>query len=228
MNSKTGASTKSGTLALGNQNYSFPLYGGTIGPDVMDISKLYQETGIFTYDPGFTSTGSCESKITYIDGDEGILLYRGYPIEQVAEHGDFLETCYLLLYGELPTPSQKSDFDYRVTHHSMVHEQMSRFFQGFRARRASDGRDDRLRRRALRLLSARLHRHFRSAQRMVASIRMIAKMPTLAAMAYKYSIGQPFIYPKNELDYATNFLRTCATRCRARTTSFSNAVLARA
>jgi citrate synthase len=120
MNSKTGASTRSGQLTIGNQNYSFPIFDGTIGPSVMDISKLYGEAGIFTYDPGFTSTGSCESKITYIDGDEGILLYRGVPIEQVAEHGDFLETCYLLLYGDLPTPAQKADFDNRVTHHTMV------------------------------------------------------------------------------------------------------------
>src|SRR6187549_120471 len=124
--------TKTGTLTIGNQQYSMPIYSGTIGPDVMDIAKLYNQAGIFTYDPGYTSTGSCESKITYIDGDEGILLYRGYPIEQVAEHGDFLETCYLLLYGELPTPSQKADFVDRVTHHTMVHEQMMRFFQGFR------------------------------------------------------------------------------------------------
>ena len=123
---------KTGSITVGNKNWDFPVYHGTVGPDVIDISKLYGESGMFTYDPGFTSTASCESKITYIDGDEGILLYRGYPIEQLAEHGDFLETCYLLLYGELPTPAQKADFDYRVTHHTMVHEQMSRFFQGFR------------------------------------------------------------------------------------------------
>src|SRR3984893_8832284 len=132
MDALSGANTKSGTLTLGDKNYKFPLCEGTIGPSVMDISTLYNQAGIFTYDPGFTSTGSCESKITYIDGDEGVLLYRGYPIEQLAEHGDFLETCYLLLYGELPTPSQKADFDNRVTHHTMVHEQMSRFFQAFR------------------------------------------------------------------------------------------------
>src|SRR6185369_2876611 len=120
--------TKSGTLTVGNQQYTFPIYDGTIGPSVIDIAKLYNQAGMFTYDPGYTSTGSCESKITYIDGEEGILLYRGYPIEQIAEHGDFLETCYLLLYGELPTAAQKADFDNRVTHHTMVHEQMSRFF----------------------------------------------------------------------------------------------------
>src|SRR6185437_3653343 len=117
MDAKTDAKGKTGTLTVGNKNWDFPVYDGTIGPQVVDIAKLYGESGLFTYDPGFTSTASCESKITYIDGDEGILLYRGYPIEQLAEHGDFLETCYLLLYGELPTPAQKVDFDYRVTRH---------------------------------------------------------------------------------------------------------------
>src|SRR5947208_11545943 len=126
------SSNKTATLTVGNKTYDFPILSGTVGPDVIDIAKLYAQAGMFTYDPGFTSTGSCESKITYIDGDEGVLLYRGYPIEQLAENGDFLETCYLLLYGELPTKAQKQDFDYRVTRHTMVHEQMSRFFQGFR------------------------------------------------------------------------------------------------
>src|SRR6185369_2260749 len=121
-----------GKFTLGDKDHSFPVYDGTIGPSVIDIGKFYAETGMFTYDPGYTSTGSCESKITYIDGDEGVLLYRGFPIEQLAEHGDFLETCYLLLYGELPTAAQKADFDYRVTRHTMVHEQMNRFFPGFR------------------------------------------------------------------------------------------------
>src|SRR5450759_3049277 len=206
MDAKTDADKKSGTITVGNKNWDFPVYSGTIGPDVIDIAKLYGESGIFTYDPGFTSTASCESKITYIDGDEGILLYRGYPIDQLAEHGDFLETCYLLLYGELPTPSQKHDFDYRISRHTMVHEQMMRFFQGFR--RAAHQLA--VMTGCVGALSA-----FDSAstdisdphQRMIASIRMIAKMPTLAAMAYKYSIGQPFIYPQNDLDYATNFLR---------------------
>src|SRR5215210_8496615 len=132
MDAKVGANTKSATLDVNDQHVSFPIYDGSIGPSVIDISKLYGASGMFTYDPGFTSTGSCESKITYIDGDEGILLYRGYPIEQLAENGDFLETCYLLLYGELPTKAQKQDFDYRINHHTMVHEQMARFFQGFR------------------------------------------------------------------------------------------------
>src|SRR5688500_11230935 len=119
-------------LSLGNESWEFPVRRGSVGPSVVDISSLYGKSGRFTYDPGFTSTAACESQITYIDGDEGILLYRGYPIEQLAEHGDFLETCYLLLYGELPTAAQKADFDYRVTRHTMVHDQMNRFFQGFR------------------------------------------------------------------------------------------------
>ena len=134
MNAKDLADAgKSATLSVGsNQQTHLPVRSGSIGPDVIDVSKLYRDTGCFTYDPGFTSTASTESQITYIDGDEGVLLYRGYPIEQLAEHGDFLETCYLLLYGELPTVAQKADFVYRVTRHTMVHEQMARFFQGFR------------------------------------------------------------------------------------------------
>ena len=154
------------------------------------------------------STASCESKITYIDGDEGILLYRGYPIDQLAEHGDFLETCYLLLYGELPTAAQKRDFDYRVTRHTMVHDQMLRFFQGFRR----DAHPMAVMVGCVGALAAFYHDSTDitdPAQRMVASMRMIAKMPTLAAMAYKYNIGQPFVYPKNDLDYASNFLRMC-------------------
>src|SRR5687767_567005 len=135
MDAKTKAADaepKAASLTVGNNKYDFPIYPGTIGPSVIDIGKLYGQTGMFTYDPGFTSTGSCDSKITYIDGDEGILLYRGYPIEQLAEHGDFLETCYLLLYGDLPTKAQKDDFDNRVTRHTMLHEQMARFYTGFR------------------------------------------------------------------------------------------------
>jgi citrate synthase len=208
MDAKTGANIKTGTLTLGDKSHTFPMYDGTIGPSVLDVSKLYAETGIFTYDPGFTSTGSCESKITFIDGDEGVLLYRGYPIDDLAEHGDFLETCYLLLYGELPTAQQKADFDDRVVHHTMVHEQMSRFFQGFRR----DAHPMAVMVGCVGALSAFYHDSTDitdPSQRMVASIRMIAKMPTLAAMAYKYSIGQPFIYPKNSLDYASNFLRMC-------------------
>jgi citrate synthase len=225
MDAKTGANIKTAKFALGDKETSFPIFEGTIGPAVIDIGKFYAETGMFTYDPGYTSTGSCESKITYIDGDEGILLYRGYPIEQLAEHGDFLETCYLLLYGELPTAAQKADFDNRVTRHTMVHEQMSRFYQGFRR----DAHPMAVMTGCVGALSAFYHDSTDISdpiQRMIASIRMIAKMPTMAAMAYKYSIGQPFIYPKNELDYATNFLRMCfAVPCEDYK---PNAVLARA
>jgi citrate synthase len=199
---------KAATLALGNEKWELAKRDGTIGPSVIDISKLYADTGLFTYDPGFTSTASCESKITFIDGDEGILLYRGYPIEQLADSGDFLETCYLLLYGELPTAAQKADFDYRVTRHTMVHEQMTRFFQGFRR----DAHPMAVLVGSVGALSAFYHDSIDISdphQRLIASIRMIAKMPTLAAMAYKYSIGQPFMYPKNELDYAANFLHMC-------------------
>src|SRR5215216_1441414 len=195
-------------LTYGGKDNVLPVKAGTLGPNVIDISDLYDDVGVFTYDPSFTSTAACESKITYIDGEEGILLYRGYPIEQLAEHGDFLETCYILLYGEPPTPAQKSDFDYRVTRHTMVHEQMSRFFQGFRR----DAHPMAVMVGCVGALSAFYHDSTDISdphQRMVASIRMIAKMPTLAAMAYKYSIGQPFIYPKNDLDYSTNFLRMC-------------------
>jgi len=208
MDAKTNATTKTGALTVGDKQYTFPMYSGTIGPDVLDIGKLYSQAGIFTYDPGFTSTGSCASKITYIDGDEGILLYRGYPIEQLAEHGDFLETCYLLLHGELPTPRQKVDFVKLVTGHTMVHEQMSRFFQGFRR----DAHPMAVMTGSVGAMSAFYHDSTDVSdplQRMMASIRMIAKAPTLAAMAYKYSIGQPFIYPKNDLDYSANFLRMC-------------------
>ncbi|HUI12076.1 MAG TPA: citrate synthase [Xanthobacteraceae bacterium] len=208
MDAKTGANIKTGTLTIGDKSHNFPIYEGTLGPEVVDVSKLYAEAGVFTYDPGFTSTASCESKITFIDGDEGILLYRGYPIADLAEHGDFLETCYLLLYGELPTPAQKADFVGRVTHHTMVHEQMSRFFQGFRR----DAHPMAVMVGSVGALSAFYHDSTDitdPAQRMIASIRMIAKMPTLAAMAYKYSVGQPFMYPDNKLDYASNFLRMC-------------------
>ena len=196
-------SAKTSSLTVGDTSVELPVRGGTIGPDVVDIAKLYAQTGMFTYDPGFTSTASCESKITYIDGDEGVLLYRGYPIEQLAEHGDFLETCYLLLYGELPTASQKADFDYRVQRHTMVHEQMARFFQGFRR----DAHPMSVMVASVGALSAFYHDSTDisdSHQRMVASMRMIAKMPTLAAMAFKYTIGQPFVYPKNDLDYSFN------------------------
>jgi citrate synthase len=196
------------TINHKDKTLDLPVKSGTIGPDVIDIGKLYAQTGAFTFDPGFTSTAACESKITYIDGDKGVLLHRGYPIEQLAEHGDFLETCYLLLYGELPTKTQKSDFDYRVTRHTMVHEQMSRFFQGFRR----DAHPMAIMVASVGALAAFYHDSLDiddEHQRMVASMRMIAKIPTLAAMAYKYTVGQPFVYPKNDLGYAENFLNMC-------------------
>jgi citrate synthase len=212
-------------LSLGEENWEFPVRDGTIGPSVIDISALYQKTGHFTYDPGFTSTGACESHITFIDGDEGILLYRGYPIDELAEHGDFLETCYLLLYGELPTKAQKDDFDNRVTRHTMLHEQMARFYTGFRR----DAHPMAVMCGVVGALSAFYHDSTDISdpyQRMVASLRMIAKMPTIAAMAYKYSVGQPFIYPQNNLDYAANFLHMCfAVPCEPYVV---NPVLARA
>src|SRR4030088_2909010 len=201
-------SATTASFSIGNSTVQMPVKAGTIGPSVVDISKFYDQSGMFTYDPGFTSTASCESQITYIDGDEGTLLYRGYPIDQLAEHGDFLETCYLLLYGDLPTSAQKHDFDYRVTRHTMVHEQMARFFQGFRR----DAHPMAVMVGSVGALSAFYHDSTDISdpyQRMIASILMIAKLPRLAAMAYKYSIGQPFVYPKNDLDYATNFLRMC-------------------
>jgi citrate synthase len=197
-----------GSFQIDGKTIDLPIKKGTIGPEVVDIRNLYAETGMFTYDPGFTSTASCESKITYIDGDAGVLLYRGYPIEQLAEHGDFLETCYLLLYGELPTESQKAAFDDRIVRHTMVHEQMARFFQGFRR----DAHPMAVMVASVGALSAFYHDSTNFAdpvQRMIASTRMIAKIPTLAAMVYKYSVGQPFVYPKNDLDYSSNFLRMC-------------------
>jgi citrate synthase len=195
-------------LNVGGNDHDFDVLDGSIGPSVVNISSLYKDTGMFTYDPGFTSTASCESKITYIDGDEGTLLYRGYPIEQLADHGDFLESCYLLLYGELPTKSQKDDFVNRVTYHTMIHEQMNRFFSGFRR----DAHPMAIMVGTVGALSAFYHDSTDITdphQRMVASLRMIAKMPTIAAMAYKYHIGQPFVYPRNDLDYSANFLRMC-------------------
>jgi citrate synthase len=201
-------SETTGSFALGDKTITMPIKAGSIGPSVVNIGHLYGQSGMFTYDPGFTSTASCESKITYIDGDKGILLYRGYPIEQLAEHGDFLETAYLLLYGELPNSAQKADFDHLVTRHTMVHEQMARFFQGFRR----DAHPMAVLVASVGALAAFYHDSTDISdprQRMVASMRLIAKLPTLSAMAFKYSIGQPFVYPKNDLDYASNFLRMC-------------------
>ncbi|HKT19496.1 MAG TPA: citrate synthase [Stellaceae bacterium] len=182
-----------------------PLLSGTIGPQVVDVRRLYSDLGHFTFDPGYTATGSCESKITYIDGDVGELMYRGYPIEQLADKSDFPEVCYLLLHGELPTRDQKEAFVHAITHHTMVHEQLTRFFQGFRR----DAHPMAVMCGVVGALSAFYHDSTDIAdphQRMVASHRLIAKMPTIAAMAYKYALGQPFMYPKNALDYAENFL----------------------
>ncbi|MGH6736306.1 MAG: citrate synthase [Methyloceanibacter sp.] len=196
------------SLTVASARHDLPVRKGTLGPDVIDITSLYQDTGCFTYDPGFTSTASCESKITFIDGDKGILLYRGYPIDQLAEHCTFLETAYLLLYGELPTYEQNEAFKQRITRHTMVHEQMTRFYTGFRR----DAHPMAVMVGVVGALSAFYHDSIDirdPKQRDMASVRMIAKMPTIAAMAYKYSIGQPFVYPKNDLDYSANFLRMC-------------------
>ena len=196
------------TLELGGKRVELPVLGGSTGPNVVDIRKLYGETGAFTYDPGFTSTASCESQITFIDGDAGVLLYRGYPIDQLAEKSNFLEVCYLLLNGELPTAQERDEFHYAITHHTMVHEQLSAFFRGFRR----DAHPMAVMVGVVGALAAFYHDSTDiedPVQRMIASHRLIAKIPTIAAMAYKYSIGQPFVYPQNHLDYASNFMRMC-------------------
>jgi citrate synthase len=185
--------------------WDFPIMSGTIGPNVVDVRKLYDATGYFTFDPGYTSTGSTQSKITYIDGDKGELLYRGIPIEELAERSDFMEVCYLLLNGDLPSAAEKTKFERDITLHTMVHEQLSMFFRGFRR----DAHPMAVMCGVVGALSAFYHDStdiHDPRQRMVASYRMIAKMPTIAAMPYKYNVGQPFIYPKNSLSYAENFL----------------------
>ena len=190
----------------GSKSIDFPIYTGSIGPDVIDIRKLYGETGRFTYDPGFMSTAACNSSITYIDGDKGELLYRGYPIEQLAVNCDFLETCYLLLNGELPKADQKKTFVDTVTRHTMVHEQMQFFFRGFRR----DAHPMSVLVGTVGALASFYHDSLDindPHHREVSAIRLIAKMPTLVAMAYKYSIGQPFVYPRNDLSYSANFMR---------------------
>ena len=182
-----------------------PVLGGSAGPKVIDIRSLYRDTGLFTFDPGYMATASCESKITFIDGDKGMLMHRGYSIEELAEHGDYLEVCYLLLYGELPTSEEKAKFERGVTMHTMVHEQLTNFFRGFRR----DAHPMAIMVGVVGALSAFYHDSLDISdphQRMVASYRLIAKMPTIAAMAYKYSLGQPFIYPRNNLNYVENFL----------------------
>src|SRR6476620_1826489 len=200
--------TAEASIVIGGTRYGLPMRKGTLGPDLVDVGTLYQDTGRFTYDAGFTSTASCESKITFIDFDKGIVLYRGYPIEQLAEHSTFLETCYLLLYGELPTAQQYEAFEHRVIKYATVHEQMTRFYSGFRR----DAHPMAVMVGVVGALSAFYHDSIDirdPAQREMASIRMIGKMPTIAAMAYKYSIGQPFTYPRNELKYSANFLHMC-------------------
>ncbi len=183
-----------------------PVYGGTVGPDVIDIRALYGKTGKFTYDPGFLSTASCSSKITYIDGDAGVLMYRGYPIEQLATHCNFLEVCYLLLKGELPNAAQKKEFDRTVAVHTMVHEQLARLYQGFRR----DSHPMAVMVGVVGALSAFYHDSLDindASHREISAFRLIAKLPTIVAMAYKYSVGQPFMFPQNNLDYTSNFMR---------------------
>ena len=210
MNMKNSGAKDAGTATFTyrNKRVDLPVLSGTEGPNVVDIRKLYGEADLFTYDPGFTSTASCESDLTYIDGDKGILLYRGYPIDQLAKNSHFLEVCYLLLYGELPTPNQMAEFEHTITYHTMVHEQISFLFRAFRR----DAHPMAVMVGVVGALSAFYHdstditdKH----QRQIASHRLIAKMPTIAAMAYKYSLGQPFVYPLNELGYTENFMRMC-------------------
>src|SRR3984957_14594723 len=194
------------TLTIGNTSYDLQVIKGTTGPDVIDVRKLYDESGVLTFDPGFPSTASCESKITYIDGDAGILLHRGYPIEQLAKNSSFLEVCYLLLNGELPTGTEFADFEHTITYHTMLHAQFDRFFGGFR----SDAHPMAIMTGAVAALSAFYHDSTNvddPEQRKISAHRLIAKMPTIAARAYKYSIGQPFVTPRNDLSYAENFLR---------------------
>ena len=209
MSETKAANTTKRTMTLTDnatgKKYELPVFSGTTGPDVIDVRSLYQDTGCFTFDPGYTSTGSCESAITFIDGDKGVLLYRGYPIADLAESCDFMEVCYLLLYGDLPTADQKRKFETDITYHTMLHEQMHSFYSGFRR----DSHPMAVMVGVVGALSAFYHdstditnpRH-----RMIASYRQIAKMPTIAAWAYKYAIGQPFMYPRNDLKYAENFL----------------------
>ena len=205
MNSQSNKKTFTLTDNSSGEQIELPVMEGTVGPRVIDVRRLYAETGCFTYDPGYTSTGSCESRITYIDGEEGVLLYRGYPIQELATNCDYPEVCYLLLYGDLPTQKQQSKFEHDITYHTMLHEQLNTFYRGFRR----DSHPMAIMCGVVGALSAFYHdsldisdpRH-----RMVASYRMIAKIPTIAAQAYKYSIGQPFVYPRNDLNYSENFL----------------------
>ena len=194
------------SLTAGGKSLDMPIKSGTIGPDVIDIRKLYAQTGMFTYDPGFTSTASCDSALTYIDGDEGVLLHRGYPIGQLAEHSSFMEVSYLLLNGELPSQQELADFSRTITRHTMLHEQLSTFYRGFRR----DAHPMAIMCGVVGALSAFYHDSTDISDpqhRKISSHRLIAKMPTIAAMAYKYSVGQPFVYPDNKLSYTGNFLK---------------------
>ena len=200
--------TKTATLTIDGQSYELPIYSPTAGPDVIDIRKLYAQAGVFTYDPGFTSTAACDSTITFIDGNKGELLHRGYPIDQLAGQSHYLEVCYTLLYGDLPDANTLKEFEALITRHTMIHEQMHMFFRGFRR----DAHPMATMVGVVGAMSAFYHDSTDiddANQREVASIRLVAKMPTIAAMAYKYSIGQPFVYPRNDLDYAANFLHMC-------------------
>jgi citrate synthase len=195
-------------ITLGDKSLDLPIMKGTLGPDVVDIRKLYGATDVFTFDPGFTSTASCESKITFIDGDQGVLLHRGYPIDQLAEQSSFLEVCFLLLNGELPKASQFEQFESTITRHTMLHAQFDRFFEGFRR----DAHPMAVMTGAVGALSAFYHDSLDihdPEQRNISANRLIAKMPTIAARAFKYTVGQPFVHPRNEYSYAENFLRMC-------------------
>jgi citrate synthase len=196
------------TLTYKDKSYELPVFAGSRGPEVIDIRRLYGDAGVFTYDPGFTSTASCESDITFIDGDEGILLYRGYPIDQLAAKSSFLEVCFLLLYGELPSQQQMDKFRHTISHHTMVHEQLASFYRGFRR----DAHPMAVMCGVVGALSAFYHDSTDisdPAQRELACVRLVAKIPTIAAMAYRYSTGHPFVYPLNKLGYTENFLRMC-------------------
>jgi citrate synthase len=196
------------TLTIGDQTYDLPILKGTTGPDVMDVRKFYADSDLFTFDPGFTSTASCESKITFIDGDAGILLHRGYPIDQLAEKSSFLEVCYLLLHGELPSAAEFETFDHNITYHTMLHAQFDRFFEGFRR----DAHPMAIMTGAVGALSAFYADSINvddAREREISAHRLIAKMPTIAARAFKYHMGQPFVSPRNNLSYSENFLRMC-------------------
>lgn len=204
-NSKANSGTVTITDNRDGRSWEYPVLSGSIGPDVVDVRKFYADTGMFTYDPGYGSTGSCTSQITYIDGDKGVLMYRGYPIEQLAEQSHFLEVAYLLLSGDLPNAKELEEFEYSITHHTMLQEQIKFFYRGFRR----DSHPMALMCAAVGSLAAFYHDHLNfddPEDRMIASHRLISKVPTIAAWAYKYSQGQPFTYPRNNLDYAGNFL----------------------